>query len=91
MNHCKDCRHWADPKEAIELGCDSSEGSDYGLCKLMRSAGPRDGVLAYPDEQAGMVADLRTRADFGCVQFEAKPLTVNQARDLEDIVPYPRD
>ncbi len=77
MGRCRDCKHWGDP--GVEAYSEAAD--DY-------IALPQRKCLAVPHltklEQAvlttapfvidgeGYAASLRTPADFGCVQFEAK-------------------
>jgi hypothetical protein len=64
---CKTCTHW------------SWEGEDeWGMCELTRVLSSTASVqilhpqtLAYVHEMYPAYAHLRTREDFGCVQWEA--------------------
>ncbi len=72
MGNCENCKHWAAFRVAHDVGA-GNEGQ-YRPCSLTRSergyATKTSGAVAFDAEP--YVAQLWTRADFGCVQFEAR-------------------
>lgn len=63
---CKDCKYW-----------DRWSGLDKGICerppsKLAILSVLDGGGIEVPSEDAGPVAILRTKANFGCVLFKRK-------------------
>lgn len=74
MERCKSCKWWrGDSSVFVETD------SDWGLCRLMESdpepdiEGPSyDAARAIAWGAGSDIAGLSTRADFGCVEHEAK-------------------
>ena len=64
--HCRDCEWW-DPLD--------DDTDPFGVCWLAASIdghARESASLAYAIDGEGYAAALRTRAEFGCVQFEAR-------------------
>lgn len=70
MGNCIDCKHWSR----------FIEEKQFGRCELVNVYSELDN--AEPDEMAAVLLTNEsftgdafwTRPDFGCIQFEAKPI-----------------
>lgn len=84
MGYCGDCAHWLTLDEAdraagtypLQGGLHSPFGElEYRLCRLTVFTGDGDARviknLATARDASGYLAGLFTRAEFGCVSFEA--------------------
>lgn len=65
-DHCKDCKYW---RESAKYPGDGECGAILDLQNSV-SDDPPAYILAHGWEVSG--AELMTKADFGCVQWEAK-------------------
>jgi hypothetical protein len=73
---CKDCRHWETIEEIRALRLPVSDwNADFGMCRVANgeSGNPeRREQKCFAEDGEHYKACLRTKPDFGCVQFEAK-------------------
>lgn len=82
MSHCRDCKHWRGPSTwnmpyqlppgTVESVLDMETGEQkpidprpYGLCERVRDGGEAFRIIMGR-------AELETKDDFGCSQWEAK-------------------
>jgi len=86
MNICKTCVHWKDGKDdwdfplGLELGkCvkaqqlwDNTEWTDTEERGYTRTIKPDVTTLCFVQDGSDYHADLLTRPEFGCVQWEEK-------------------
>jgi hypothetical protein len=71
LNTCETCRHW----EKKPGHFNQSNHSGYGRCVIAAGyAGEPDidDVMAYATDSEDYEAQLMTKPNFGCVQWEAK-------------------
>jgi hypothetical protein len=65
--HCKDCRHWTDPRQ--QAWWDSF--AKWGQC-AKTNIDQNDSPLMIAEVNPVRFIPVTTREDFGCVMFEAK-------------------
>jgi hypothetical protein len=72
VNTCETCKHWENSGLRVNQGYPYP---GYGVCKRATGhSGPDEkDALAYADDAEDYEAYLRTKPNFGCVQWEAKP------------------
>ena len=69
MNNCKTCKHWKGMYPGVAP-------NEIGICDLTHSSNAvpvTPGTLAFAIDCEGYGAELRTKPDFGCVQWEGQP------------------
>jgi hypothetical protein len=76
--NCKDCQFWEAPSTA-NCGVEDDENYRYttygfGVCTLSESIDgvPTNQSLAFARDYETYMASLRTKPEFGCVQFKLK-------------------
>lgn len=68
MNKCETCKHWGEP--------DKYEQNEFRKCEGIVDGADYRNVLddtpAYTEDGSGYLSSIKTKADFGCVLWEAK-------------------
>lgn len=76
MSRCESCVHWKNPWDddpfdhvGSDLLADPGDEPRWGTCQLIGLAefGEKVTLPAFTKDGSDYVADLHTRADFGCV------------------------